>query len=132
MNETELVTESNTKFIFKVITDITTLKDDNDDVLVEIAIENKYFKYSRKEDFFRKKELLDLSNRIKNNYYYRYTEEQIVFINPNFKLLLWGKEEQQYLEIQLYIDKTTDFYNLSLSPEESKEFVKMIDLQTKR
>ena len=68
MNETELVTESNTKFIFKVITDITTLKDDNDDVLVEIAIENKYFKYSRKEDFFRKKELLDLSNRIKNNY----------------------------------------------------------------
>ena len=41
MNETELVTESNTKFIFKVITDITTLKDDNDDVLVEIAIENK-------------------------------------------------------------------------------------------
>ena len=85
MNETELVTESNTKFIFKVITDITTLKDDNDDVLVEIAIENKYFKYSRKEDFFRKKELLDLSNRIKNNYYYRYTEEQIVFINPNFK-----------------------------------------------
>ena len=44
MNETELVTESNTKFIFKVITDITTLKDDNDDVLVEIAIENKYFR----------------------------------------------------------------------------------------
>ena len=132
MNETELVTESNTKFIFKVITDITTLKDDNDDVLVEIAIENKYFKYSRKEDFFRKKELLDLSNRIKNNYYYRYTEEQIVFINPNLKLLLWGKEEQQYLEIQLYIDKTTDFYNLSLSPEESRKFVKMIDLQTKR
>ena len=35
MNETELVTESNTKFIFKVITDITTLKDDNDDVLVD-------------------------------------------------------------------------------------------------
>jgi len=33
MNETELVTESNTKFIFKVITDITTLKDDNDDVI---------------------------------------------------------------------------------------------------
>ena len=124
MNETELVTESNTKFIFKVITDITTLKDDNDDVLVEIAIENKYFKYSRKEDFFRKKELLDLSNRIKNNYYYRYTEE-IFGKGTTFK-------EQQYLEIQLYIDKTTDFYNLSLSPDESREFVKMINLQTKR
>ena len=132
MKETELITESNTKLIFHVITDINTLKNDNDDVLVEIAIENKYFKYSRKEDFFNKRELLDLSNRIKNNYYYRYTEEQIVFVNPNFKLLLWGKEEEQYLEIQLVIDATTDYYNLSLSPKETREFVKLLDLQTKR
>ena len=110
---------------------LNELKDKHDDVKVEIDIENEYYNYLSKENLFTKTELLGLSCRIKNNYFYKYTEESISFINPNFKILLWGKEEEQYMEIQLYIKGTSNYYNLSLSTNEMREFVKLIDLQTK-
>ena len=124
-----LTTLDGTKIVFNINDNILSL-DEDDEVHIDFGIKNNNFDCISRNITFRKKEFINLVDRLKNikdndNY-----EEEYTFIDATLRLLFWCDRSEEFLDIEFnYRKDCCDFYSLALGQNEIEELYKLISKQ---
>lgn len=120
-----------TKIVFNVNDNISSL-DEDDEIHIDFGIKNNNFDCISRNITFRKKEFINLVDRLKNikdndNY-----EEEYTFIDATLRFLFWCDRSEEFLDIEFnYRKDCCDFYSLALGQNDIENLYKLISEQIK-
>ena len=118
-----ILIDEHSKLLFNIISNVNNLKND-DYVKVEFGIKNDNFNAKVSAELFRKQELFQLIERLKNiNNIEKYDMD---FIIPILRFNFWCEESHQYLDIRFEYGDNCDYYVICLCEEETIKLYELI------
>lgn len=110
---------------------------DNEGIIIDFKIENKYFNYGIKTDLLTKKELINLIDVLEHFKFADSKEEcidkKIDFINSDMSIELWNDVNYKEIIISIMIRDNGnyygDYYSLEINNSDIAKFVELLRRQ---
>lgn len=131
VNETSYILLSNkfTTLFFEIKDSLKKLKG-KDNIKVTFGVKNKNFNAILTNEFFKKKELLNLIHILKKINKNHFICKKISFINPQLRFDFWIDSGKQFLDINfIFSNNTFDTYILALDEEDIKNLYNVLNMQ---